>query len=126
MPAGLIALEGVTGLRQLLFSQARVEAIYSFENWGKRFFPIHTNFKFLTLIFEKVQTADQSFPVAFMLRDEGFLALSEKERGAASVRITSDFIRLTSPGHFSIIEFGDEKRSEERRVGGEWRTRGGT
>jgi hypothetical protein len=109
MPAGLYALEGVTGLRRLLFSQACVEAIYSFENWGKRFFQIHASFKFLTLIFEKRQTPDQSFPAAFMLHSEGFLALPEKEREAGSVRITSDFIRLTSPGHLSIIEFRDEK-----------------
>jgi hypothetical protein len=109
LPAGLYALEGVTGLRRLLFSQSCVEAIYSFENWGKRFFQIHASFKFLTLIFEKRQTPDQSFPAAFMLHSEGFLALPEKEREAGSVRITSDFIRLTSPGHLSIIEFRDEK-----------------
>ncbi len=109
MPAGVYALEGVTGLRRLLFSQTHVEAIYSFENWGRRFFQIHASFKFLTLVFEKQQTANQSFPAAFTLRNEGFLTLPEQEREARSVRISSDFIRLTSPGHMSIIEFRDEK-----------------
>ena len=112
MPGGLIALEGATGLRRLLFSQARLEAIYSFENWGKRFFPIHASFKFLTLIFEKLKTADQSFPAAFMLRDERFLALPEKDREAGSVRITSDFILVTSPEHSSIIELRDDRERE--------------
>ena len=112
MPAGLYALEGVTGLRQLLFSQTRVEAIYSFENWGKRFFQIHASFKFLTLVFEKLQTANQSFPAAFMLRSEGFLTLPQKEREERSVRITSDLIRLTNPTNLSIIELRDDK---ERR-----------
>jgi hypothetical protein len=97
-------------LRQLLFSQAHVEAIYSFENAFERFFPnVDSRTKFLTLAFEKLPTTNQSFPAAFMLRNEGFLALPEKEREARSVRITSDFIRLTSPGHLSIIEFRDEK-----------------
>jgi hypothetical protein len=117
MPAGLYALEGATGLRRMLFSEARVEAVYSFENWGKRFFPIHASFKFLTLVFEKRQAADQSFPAAFMLRDEGFLALPEKERESRSVRITSDLIRLTNPAYLSIIELRDDKeRSFVERI----------
>ena len=86
MPAGLYALEGVTGSAANCYSRRRsVEAIYSFENWVKRFFQIHASFKFLTLVFERRQTSDQSFPAAFMLRDEGFLALPEKEREARSV-----------------------------------------
>src|ERR1019366_9089499 len=110
LPAGLYALEGATGVRRMLFSQARPEAIYSFENAFERFFPnVDSRMKFLALVFEKERTAEQSFPAAFMLRNEGFLALPEKEREARSVRITSDFIRLTSPGHLSIIEFRDEK-----------------
>ena len=109
LPAGLYALEGATGLRRMLFSQALVEAIYSFENRGKRFFQIHASFKFLTLVFENHQTSEQSFPAAFMLRNEGFLALPEKEREARSVRITSDFIRLTNPVYLSIIELRDDK-----------------
>src|ERR1019366_7584403 len=112
LPAGLYALEGATGVRRMLFSQARVEAIYSFENWGKRFFQIHASFKFLTLVFENQQTAEQSFPAAFMLRNESFLALPETEREARSVRITSDFVRLTNPTYLSLIELRDDK---ERR-----------
>jgi uncharacterized protein (DUF433 family) len=110
MPAGLYALEGVTGVRQLLFSQARIEAIYSFENAFERFFPnVDSRTKFLTLVFEKQRTADQSFPAAFMLRNEVFLALPETEREARSVRITGDFIQLTNPGYLSIIELRDDK-----------------
>jgi hypothetical protein len=120
LPAGLYALEGATGVRRMLFSQARVEAIYSFENWGKRFFQIHASFKFLALIFENQQTAEQSFPAAFMLRNEGFLALPEKEREARAVRITSDFIRLTNPVYLSIIELRDDKeRTFVERIYGE-------
>jgi hypothetical protein len=112
MPAGLYALEGVTGLRQLLFSRARVEAIYSFENWGKRFFQIHASFKFLTLVFEKQEAQDQSFPAAFMLRDEGFLAAPEQERAKRSVKITGDFIRLTNPAYSAIVELRDDRERE--------------
>jgi uncharacterized protein (DUF433 family) len=48
-----------------------------------------------------------------MLRNEGFLALPEKEREALSVRINSDFIQLTNPSTWSIIELRDEP---ERRL----------
>jgi uncharacterized protein (DUF433 family) len=109
MPAGLYALEGATGLRRMLFRSSRVEAIYSFENWGKRFFPIHANFKFLVLTFEKQSANNQSFPAAFMLRDESFLALPEVMRERQSVRITSEFIDLTSPAYLSLIELRDDK-----------------
>ncbi len=112
MPAGMYALEGATGLRRLLFSEAKVESIYSFENWRKRFFPIHASFKFVTLVFTKESVANQSFPVAFMLRDEKFLAVPPAEREADSVRITSDFIRLTSPAYLSIIELRDDHERE--------------
>ncbi|HEV3330627.1 MAG TPA: hypothetical protein VG096_06590 [Bryobacteraceae bacterium] len=101
-------------MRQLLFSHARVEAIYSFENWGKRFFQIHASFKFLTLVFEKQETANQSFPAAFMLHSEGFLAMPETERETLSVRISSDFIRPANPSTWSIIELRDD--SERRLV----------
>ena len=109
MPAGLYSLEGATGLRRLLFTEALVESIYSFENWGKRFFQIHPSFKFLTLVFEKRRTQKQSFPAAFMLRNESFLTLPDQERRARSVRITSEFINLTSPAYQSITELRDDK-----------------
>jgi hypothetical protein len=96
-----------------LFSQARVEAIYSFENAFERFFPgVDSRMKFLTLVFEKRETAEQSFPAAFMLRDENFLALPEPERLARSVPITTEFIRLTSPAYLSIIELREDKERE--------------
>ena len=110
MPAGLYALEGATGIRRMLFTHARVEAMYSFENAFERFFPgVDSRTKFLVLTFGK-QVADiQSFPAAFMLRDESFLALPESAREARSIRITSDFIRLTNPLYLSLIELRDDK-----------------
>jgi len=96
MPAGLYALEGATGIRRMLFGHARVEAMYSFENAFQRFFPgVDSRTKFLALTFEKHPVERQSFPAAFMLRDESFLSLPDVD--ARSVHITSDFIRLTNP-----------------------------
>jgi hypothetical protein len=109
MPAGLYSLEGATGMRRMLFAESHVEAIYSFENWGKRFFQIHPSFKFITLAFEKQNVARQSFPAAFMLRDEGFLAYTEHDPDYRSVRVTSEFIQLTNPTYLSIIELRDDK-----------------
>ena len=112
LPAGLYALEGATGLRRLLLEHSRIEAIFSFENWGKRFFQIHASFKFLTLVFAKQDIHGQMFPSAFMLREEGILALSEQEQRRRSVHITSDFIRRTNPTYLSIIELRDEREQK--------------
>jgi hypothetical protein len=112
LPSGLCSLEGATGLRRLLFTQSLVEAIYSFENWGKRFFQIHASFKFMTLVFEKLLSRAQSFPAAFMLRDEGFLSASEQDRRSRSVKITSALIHLTSPSFLSIVELRDDSERE--------------
>jgi hypothetical protein len=112
MPAGVYALEGVTGLRRLLFSQIRIEAVYSFENWGKRFFAIHASFKFLTLVFTKEETANQSFPASFMLRDESVLSLTGTCGRVRPVRVTSDFIRLTNPGYLSLMELRDDRERQ--------------
>jgi hypothetical protein len=111
MPAGLYALEGATGFGRLLFSRSSIEAIYSFENAFERFFPnVDSRTKFLRLVLEKCgRAAAQSFPAAFMLRNEGFLALPEHERRTRSVRITSEFIKLTSPVYESITELRDDK-----------------
>jgi hypothetical protein len=64
-----------------------------------------------------IRGASQSASIHNLKHSKGFNChytfgtgtLPEKEREARSVRITSDFIRLTSPGHLSIIEFRDEK-----------------
>jgi hypothetical protein len=117
MPAGLYTLEGATGLRQLLLSQSIVEAIYSFENAFERFFPgVDSRAKFLTLVFEKRPIDVQSFPAAFMLRDENYLSMSDAERDTRSVIITSGFIQMTSPAHYAIVELRSdaERRFVER------------
>jgi hypothetical protein len=113
MPSGLYALEGATGLRRLIFSATKVEAIYSFENAFERFFPgVDSRMKFLALVFEKRETPAQVFPAVFMLRDEGFLASPEPQRHASAVLITSDFVRLTSPQHSSVIELRDDRERQ--------------
>jgi len=109
LPSGLCSLEGATGLRRLLFTQSLVEAIYSFENWGKRFFQIHASFKFMTLVFEKLLPPAQSFPAAFMLRSEQFLGWSDESRRSRCVEFTSDFIKLTNPIYLSLIELRDDQ-----------------
>jgi hypothetical protein len=109
LPAGLYVVEGCTGLRRLLFEHAAVESLYSFENWAKRFFPIHASFKFLTVVFAKSPPGDTSFSAAFMLRDEGFLALPQEQQEKRAVRITGEFLRLTSPDYLALVEVKDAR-----------------
>ena len=113
LPAGLYALEGATGLRRMLLSETRIDSLYSFENAFERFFPgVDSRMKFVALAFQKTAQPEQSFPAAFMLRDETFLALPDSERQSRSVQITSDFIRRTNPAYLSIIELRDERERE--------------
>ena len=63
-------------------------------------------------MFEKKPLETQSFPAAFMLRDERFLSAPEQEREAHSVSMTSEFIFLTSPAYLSIIELHDDRERE--------------
>jgi hypothetical protein len=113
MPAGVYSLEGASGIRRMLFESSRVEAINSFENAFERFFPgVDSRTKFITLVFEKFSAEAQDFPAAFMLRDENFLALPDADRVSRSVRITSEFIRLTNPDYLSLVELRDDKERE--------------
>jgi hypothetical protein len=116
LPAGLYAVEGSTGLRRLLFEHARVESLFCFENWARRFFPIHASFKFITLVFAKEVSDEASFLGAFMLRDEGLLSLSAQEQERRGIRITPDFIRLTNPDNLALVEVrgGQEQATVER------------
>ena len=113
LPAGLYSLEGVTGLRRMLLSETRVDSLYSYENAFEKFFPgVDSRMKFVALALQRAEANDQSFPAAFMLRDETFLTLPEGERRSRSVQITSDFIRRTNPAYLSILELRDEHERE--------------
>lgn len=105
LPAGIYAVEGCTGLRRLLFHQARVESLFSFENHLERFFPgVDSRQKFITLVFAKEVSDEASFLGAFMLRDEGFLSLPPGEQDRRGVRISPEFIRLTNPDNLALVE----------------------
>lgn len=117
LPAGIYSLEGATGLRRMLFGGTRIEAIYSFENAFGRFFPgVDSRQKFMTLIYEKCQVPAQTFPAAFMLRDETFLSLPRVEQQRRAVQFSAELINLTSPAYQSVIELRDdwERRFVER------------
>ena len=110
LPAGIYFLEGATGLRRLLLSRTRIEALYSFENAFQRFFPgVHSSAKFLVLVYQKQDSLEQSFPASFMLRNESFLALKKADRESRSVLITDAFTKLTDPIYSAIIEVRNKR-----------------
>ncbi len=65
VPSAIYNNEGCTGLRHLLLEEATVERFYAFEN-RRKIFPIHSSYKFVSLVFRKGRPAADGFQAAFM------------------------------------------------------------
>ncbi|MDH7513097.1 MAG: N-6 DNA methylase, partial [Clostridiales bacterium] len=68
VPSAIYNNEGCTGLRHLLLEEAQVERFYGFEN-RKKIFPIHSSYKFVTLVFRKKRPEAAAFDATFMRHD---------------------------------------------------------
>jgi len=102
LPATIWQAQGCTGLRRLLFERASVESLYTFENYRKWAFDIHSSFKFSTLVFsQKNPGQSHSFPAAFMLRDTQVLEGKMQDR---VVSLNREFIASISPESFALID----------------------
>jgi len=92
-----------TGLRRLLLQERTVESLYTFENYRKWAFNIHSSFKFTAFVARgSAPEASHTFPAAFMLRDtkvlEGLLA----ER---IVTLDRRMIESLSPDTLALLDF---------------------
>jgi hypothetical protein len=65
VPSAIYNNEGCTGLRHLLLEESQVERFYAFEN-RKKIFPIHSSYKFVSLVFRKDKPQEDGFEAAFM------------------------------------------------------------
>jgi hypothetical protein len=98
LPGALCTTEGSTGLRRMLLDRSVLESLFVFHNARKRFFQIHADTKFATLVFSPDSEGTASFLAAFNLRDEAFL------RTPSPLEVTRDYIEMVSPGHLTITE----------------------
>ncbi|MDR7548778.1 MAG: N-6 DNA methylase [Armatimonadota bacterium] len=102
VPSAIYNNEGCTGLRRLLLEEAQVERFYAFEN-RKKIFPIHAQYKFVSLVFRRGHPDGDGFPAAFMRHDLAELADPAPKDFMVLVR-RSELERL-SPGTLAFLEY---------------------
>ena len=101
IPSGIYTDLGAKQLRELLFGQTRVTALFGFENRKQIFEGVDSRFKFVVLAFQKGGTTE-SFPAAFMRHDVAELE-HFPQRGAIPIPVA--LVRRLSPDSLSIMEF---------------------
>ena len=131
IPSGIYTDLGAKGLRDLLFTQTKIEGLFCFENRKTIFEGVDSRFKFVVLTFEKSETphlqergernasappndllapqatADKAlgtlrFPAAFMRHDVEELSRFPEE---GAVWMDVDLIKALSPDSMSVVEF---------------------
>jgi hypothetical protein len=114
VPGAIYNTDGCTGVRHLLFDQARIVRFFGFEN-RQKVFDIDSRYKFVCLVAEKTEphspgAVPAAFEATFMRHD-----LKELEQGApadAIVEIRRDELALLSPGTLALLEFRSRRDRE--------------
>jgi hypothetical protein len=101
IPSGIYTDLGAKQLREMLFNQTRVTALFGFENRKQIFEGVDSRFKFVVLAFQKGGTTE-SFPAAFMRHDVAELE-HFPQRGAIEIPVA--LVRRLSPDSLSVMEF---------------------
>jgi hypothetical protein len=115
VPSAIYNNEGCTGLRHLLIEQSTVERFYAFEN-RKKIFPIHSSYKFVSLVFKKGKPEDDHFAAAFMRHEMSELEATARfrEAGQENVRpfaapwivpVSRKELKCLSPGTLAFLEY---------------------
>ncbi len=115
VPSAIYNNEGCTGLRHLLLEQAQVERFCAFEN-RRKIFPIHSRYKFVSLVFRKGKPEADGFEAAFMRHDLAELDATARYRepGQEKVKpVAADWIvpirrrelERLSPGTLAFLEY---------------------
>jgi hypothetical protein len=107
--------DGCVGLRRFLLHEASVERFYGFEN-RRKVFPIHSSYKFVSLVFLKGESEIDTFRAAFMrhdldelqntarYRDVGHATICE-EPAPWIVNIRREEIEALSPETSAFLEY---------------------
>ncbi|WP_348546732.1 DNA methyltransferase [Chthoniobacter sp.] len=103
IPSGIYTDLGTKQLRKMLFEQARISALFGFENRKEIFEGVHRSYKFVVLSFEKGGHTVK-FPVAFMRLDVSDLATFPNDQ---SLQMPVEMVKRLSPDALSLVEFKD-------------------
>ncbi len=101
--------DGCVGIRRFLLNGATIERFYGFEN-REKIFPIHSSYKFVSLVARRRPSPDGAFTACFMRH-----ALAELEDDAPKpwqVRITRDEIERLSPETLAFLEYRSPRDQE--------------
>jgi hypothetical protein len=113
VPSAIYNNEGCTGLRHMLLDQSLVERFYGFEN-RQKLFPIDSRYKFVNLVFRKVNpsemTADTAFQAAFMRHEPSELENPAPKPWTVIIK-KSELTRL-SPGTLAFLEYRSPRDRE--------------
>lgn len=102
VPCTLWQGQGCTGLRRLIFNHCTLHGLYTFENYRKWAFGIHSSFKFSSFLLSNSRPPkDHRFPAAFMLRDTQVLEGLLKAR---VVKLSADYVKTVSPSSLALID----------------------
>ncbi len=115
VPSAVYNNEGCTGLRHLLLNEAQVERFYAFEN-RKKIFPIHSSYKFVSLVFRKGKPEADGFEAAFMRHDLAELDATARYREPGKEKVRSSpapwvvpvrrrELERLSPGTLAFLEY---------------------
>ncbi len=101
IPSGIYTDLGTKGLRQMLFEETSVTALFGFENRKLVFEEVDSRFKFVILTFEKAGTTER-FPATFMRHDPAELARFPDE-GAVEVEVEA--VKRLAAESWGLMEF---------------------
>ncbi len=101
IPSGIYTDLGTKGLRQMLFDETEVTALFGFENRKLVFEEVDSRFKFVILTFEKAGTTER-FPATFMRHDPAELARFPDE-GAVTVEVEA--VKRLAAESWGLMEF---------------------
>lgn len=115
IPSGIYQDLGAKRLREMLFSEARLETLYGLSNEKYIFEGVHHSFRICLLAFEKGGETKE-LEVAFRINPREAVAPDELEAfltdESALLRISRELIERLSPDSLTILEFKSKMDAE--------------
>lgn len=103
IPSGIYSDLGTKQLREMLFSQTKIEGLFCFENRKEIFEGVHRSYKFVVLTYMKGGKT-RTFPAAFMRHDVEELRSFPQD---GMLEINVDLVRRLAPDSLSVMEFNN-------------------
>jgi len=111
LPTGIYTDLGTKRLREMLFAEAKIEALFGLSNEKFLFEGVHHSFRMCILAFRKGSPTD-SFMAAFRINPREAISAEQLESFLADdsshLELSWSVIKILSPDSFSVIEFKNQ------------------